>query len=34
MAGGALAMGIGVWSMHFIGMLAFACPLTWATTSP
>src|SRR5919106_1919374 len=22
-AGGALAMGIGIWSMHFIGMLAF-----------
>ncbi|MGE8175898.1 putative bifunctional diguanylate cyclase/phosphodiesterase [Pseudomonas fluorescens] len=26
-AGGALAMGIGVWSMHFIGMLAFRLPL-------
>src|SRR5881392_2601677 len=21
--GGALAMGIGIWSMHFVGMLAF-----------
>ncbi|MGL5998492.1 MAG: putative bifunctional diguanylate cyclase/phosphodiesterase [Pseudomonas proteolytica] len=27
-AGGALAMGIGVWSMHFIGMLAFSLPIT------
>lgn len=27
MAGGALAMGIGVWSMHFIGMLAFSLPI-------
>ncbi|EXF93022.1 membrane protein [Pseudomonas fluorescens HK44] len=27
-AGGALAMGIGVWSMHFIGMLAFRLPLS------
>ncbi|WP_432754159.1 putative bifunctional diguanylate cyclase/phosphodiesterase [Pseudomonas sp. WMBT8] len=28
MSGGALAMGIGVWSMHFIGMLAFRLPIT------
>jgi diguanylate cyclase (GGDEF)-like protein len=27
MSGGALAMGIGVWSMHFIGMLAFRLPI-------
>ncbi|MDD0974733.1 putative bifunctional diguanylate cyclase/phosphodiesterase [Pseudomonas fontis] len=27
MAGGALAMGIGIWSMHFIGMLAFTLPI-------
>ncbi|BBV97038.1 MULTISPECIES: putative bifunctional diguanylate cyclase/phosphodiesterase [Pseudomonas] len=27
MGGGALAMGIGVWSMHFIGMLAFSLPV-------
>ena len=27
MAGGALAMGVGVWSMHFIGMLAFSLPI-------
>ncbi|MHC8354017.1 putative bifunctional diguanylate cyclase/phosphodiesterase [Pseudomonas sp. LB3P81] len=26
-AGGGLAMGIGVWSMHFIGMLAFELPI-------
>ena len=26
-AGGALAMGFGVWSMHFIGMLALELPL-------
>ena len=27
LAGGALAMGAGIWSMHFIGMLAFTLPL-------
>ena len=26
-AGGALARGVGVWSMHFIGMLAFKLPI-------
>ncbi|MGE8498021.1 MAG: putative bifunctional diguanylate cyclase/phosphodiesterase [Pseudomonas sp.] len=26
-AGGAVAMGIGVWSMHFVGMLAFSLPI-------
>jgi two-component system sensor histidine kinase/response regulator len=25
--GGAVAMGIGIWSMHFIGMLAFSLPI-------
>src|ERR1700730_15639686 len=25
--GGAIAMGIGIWSMHFIGMMAFALPI-------
>src|ERR1700734_1819587 len=25
--GGAVAMGIGIWSMHFIGMLAFSVPM-------
>jgi len=27
MAGGALAMGLGIWSMHFIAMLAFRLPV-------
>ena len=27
LAGGAVAMGIGIWSMHFIGMLAYNLPL-------
>jgi diguanylate cyclase len=27
LAGGAFAMGIGIWSMHFIGMLAFSLPV-------
>ena len=26
-AGGAIAMGVGIWSMHFIGMLAFKLPI-------
>jgi len=26
-AGGALAMGLGIWSMHYIGMLAFTLPI-------
>ena len=26
-AGGALAMGCGIWSMHFIGMMAFSLPI-------
>src|SRR5687767_10603279 len=26
LAFGALAMGIGIWSMHFVGMLAFEMP--------
>ena len=25
--GGAIAMGIGIWSMHFIGMMAFSLPI-------
>src|ERR1019366_9490248 len=24
---GAISMGIGIWSMHFIGMLAFSIPI-------
>ncbi|WP_061288445.1 putative bifunctional diguanylate cyclase/phosphodiesterase [Azotobacter vinelandii] len=27
LAGGALAMGTGIWSMHFVGMLAFSLPI-------
>jgi diguanylate cyclase (GGDEF)-like protein len=27
LAGGAIAMGTGIWSMHFIGMLAFSLPV-------
>jgi NO-binding membrane sensor protein with MHYT domain/two-component sensor histidine kinase len=27
LAGGALSMGAGIWSMHFIGMLAFRLPI-------
>jgi diguanylate cyclase (GGDEF)-like protein len=27
---GALAMGIGIWSMHFVGMLAFELPISLA----
>lgn len=27
LAGGAVAMGFGIWSMHFIGMLAFRLPI-------
>jgi len=29
-AGGAIAMGGGIWSMHFIGMLAFSLPISLA----
>lgn len=25
--GGSVAMGIGIWSMHFLGMLAFSLPI-------
>ena len=34
LAGSALAMGIGVWSMHFIGMLAFHLPVPVAYDVP
>ncbi|MCC4604913.1 putative bifunctional diguanylate cyclase/phosphodiesterase [Xanthomonas campestris] len=27
LVGGAIAMGIGIWSMHFVGMLAFRLPI-------
>src|SRR5262245_10474773 len=32
--GGASAMGIGIWSMHYIGMLAFALPIPVAYDWP
>lgn len=28
LAGGAVAMGSGIWSMHFVGMLAFSLPIS------
>ncbi len=27
LAGGALSMGLGIWSMHFVGMLSFSLPI-------
>lgn len=32
--GGAFAMGAGIWSMHFIGMLAFTMPMMTITYDP
>jgi diguanylate cyclase (GGDEF)-like protein len=32
--GGAIAMGTGIWSMHFIGMLAFSLPIPTAYNIP
>jgi diguanylate cyclase len=32
--GGALSMGCGVWSMHFIGMMAFKLPIPLAYDLP
>ncbi len=34
MCGGALSMGVGIWSMHFIGMLAFDLPIEVAFDLP
>jgi diguanylate cyclase len=31
---GAIAMGIGIWSMHFVGMLAFELPISLAYDVP
>src|SRR6202140_460187 len=31
---GAIAMGVGIWSMHFIGMLAFSLPIPLAYNVP
>jgi diguanylate cyclase (GGDEF)-like protein len=30
LAGGSVAMGVGIWSMHFLGMLAFRLPISMA----
>jgi len=30
LAGGAVSMGIGIWTMHFIGMLAFSMPMAYS----
>ncbi|HEV8692731.1 MAG TPA: EAL domain-containing protein [Lysobacter sp.] len=32
--GGAVSMGIGIWSMHFIGMLAFRLPIPMSYNGP
>lgn len=32
--GGAISMGLGIWSMHFIGMLAFSLPIPMAHDAP
>jgi PAS domain S-box-containing protein len=34
LVGGAITMGIGIWSMHFIGMLAFSLPVPVAYHLP
>lgn len=34
LAGGAIAMGVGVWSMHFIGMLAYKLPISISYNVP
>lgn len=34
LAGGAIAMGVGVWSMHFIAMLAYKLPISIAYNVP
>lgn len=34
MCGGACSMGVGIWSMHFIGMLAFDLPIELAFDLP
>ena len=34
LVGGSVAMGVGIWSMHFIGMLAFALPIALSYSIP
>src|SRR5580693_1771869 len=31
---GAIAMGVGIWSMHFVGMLAFSLPISLSYNVP
>ena len=31
---GAIAMGVGIWTMHFVGMLAFSLPISLAYDVP
>lgn len=32
LTGGSISMGLGIWSMHFTGMLAYDFPVPWVTT--
>src|SRR5688572_24263124 len=34
LAAGAITMGIGIWAMHFIGMLAFRLPVSFTYNVP
>lgn len=34
LAGGSVAMGVGIWSMHFVGMLAFRLPVPMSYDVP
>ncbi|ASC69597.1 hypothetical protein XM38_005240 [Halomicronema hongdechloris C2206] len=34
LTGGAIAMGIGIWSMHFVAMLAYHLPIPMAYDMP
>ncbi len=34
LTGGAIAMGLGIWSMHYVGMLAYTLPVTVAYDWP
>jgi NO-binding membrane sensor protein with MHYT domain len=34
LGGGAIAMGVGIWSMHYVGMLASIFRLPFNTTGP
>ncbi len=34
LVGGAVSMGCGIWSMHFVGMLAFSLPIALSYDIP